>query len=262
MSLFLTVAMLSNVRRILRVYIVLPWLCGLYFYYKNFDAALFVSGYFLAELHTAMHNVPALPLTRNQTGSLFHATFRSQKVRTIFWCFLTFVALFLLSFPNHDGHKSFGYITLCKMLPKYSYFQKRVALQSYGAILLCLSLLHLPRAQRWLSYPVFQYLGRISFSLYLMHGLMMRTLGHRMVLEGWNLFPKSARTERTFVVILTFFFAIFPLTICVSDLFWRVVEAPSVKFVRWLEGMVIVKEDKEQRSSILVEDIQHGRALN
>jgi len=83
-----------------------------------------------------------------------------------------------------------------------------------------------------------------------------------MVLEGWNLFPKSARTERTFVVILTFFFAIFPLTICVSDLFWRVVEAPSVKFVRWLEGMVIVKEDKEQRSSILVEDIQHGRALN
>jgi peptidoglycan/LPS O-acetylase OafA/YrhL len=247
MYLFLLVAMVAHIRREIRVYVIIPWCYLFWTYYRNFDTPLFLSGYFLAELHANLETVPLLPVSPFPTFKLkSHRSVLIKTMHTIAWSIVAFLGLWLLSFPTADGANTFGYVTLCNILHQYSYFQKRVAWQSFGASILCLALLYLPRAQRWLSLPLFQYLGRISFSLYLMHGLVIRTMGHRLILEGWNHFNEDAHTERMFLNVMVFVFAILPSTIWLSDIFWRGVEAPATNFVRYLEGLVLAKEEEAQ----------------
>lgn len=244
MKLFLLVVMISMIRRTFRIWVVLPWMFGFYFYHKKIETVLFITGYFLAELHAGLHLSLPLPTLLTPSPLSTRKLFQSLKARKVIWWGLVFIGLFLLSFPTTDGEKSFGFVTISKSFNKsYRYYDKRQAIHCIGAVCLCFALLHLPRAQRWLSFPLFQYLGRISFSLYLVHGVIIRSLAHRLILGAWNHFPKDASVERTSIVIIAFLFAVLPATICVADLFWRVVEGPSVEIVKWFERVVIVKED-------------------
>jgi peptidoglycan/LPS O-acetylase OafA/YrhL len=244
MKLLLLIVMMSFVRRAIRIWVVLPWLFGFYFWYKEINTSLFITGYFLAELHASKYGVSTttLPHSGQSSNCALPRTSRGQRSRSLLWSILVVVGIYFLCFPPRDGDQTFGYITLCKLFSTYTNFQKKMAVQCIGAIILCLALFHLPRAQQWLSKPLLQYLGRICFSLYLVHGVMIRTLGHRLVLYGWSFFETVAHTERVFIVVITYCFAVLPGTICVADLFLRVVEIPSIILVRWLERLVVIRE--------------------
>ncbi|EPS43136.1 hypothetical protein H072_2877 [Dactylellina haptotyla CBS 200.50] len=245
MGLFLLVAMVSHLRRNFRVYVVIPYIYFFWTYYKRYDYPLFVSGYFFAELHAAFETPSPLPTSQQQPSSTSQERSLRKSAKTIFWSFVAFVGLYLLSFPTRDGDDTFGYITLCRLMAKESYYTKRVAYQSFGATTLCFALLYLPRAQAYLSLPLFQYLGRVSFSLYLMHGMVIRTMGHRLVLQGWSLYPEDAYGGRMFIIVVVYLFAVLPVTMWLSDVFWRLVESPATNFVRWSEGLVIARDEKE-----------------
>ncbi|KAF3934111.1 hypothetical protein ABW19_dt0209212 [Dactylella cylindrospora] len=242
MALFLLVAMVSHLKRNFRVFIIIPSCYAFWAYYKKFDYPLFVSGYFLAEIHAAFETPSPLPTAESSSSASARKRDMRKTLKTIFWSFVALFGLWLLSFPTRDGDRTFGYKTLCKITGHYSYYEKRVAWQSYGASILCFGLLYLPRAQAFLSLPLFQYLGRVSFSLYLMHGSIIRTMGHRFILEGWSHYPEDAYAGRMFINVVVFLFAILPTTVWLSDVFWRGVEAPCTNFVRWLEGLVVAKE--------------------
>lgn len=98
---------------------------------------------------------------------------------------------------------------------------------------------------------VCQYLGRISFSLYLVHGLVLRTLSHRVVLGLWDVVNKRWAEEegreemRTGVVVGAFFVVVMPVTIWIGDLFWRGVEMRAVRFVKWVEKKMVDKYQDE-----------------
>lgn len=246
MALFLYLAMVSHLRRSFRVFIVAPSCYLFWCYHQHFDYPLFLSGYFLAELHAAIESPSLLPVSQpdveDENSPAARSRYFKKTLKTIFWSFIAFVGLFLLSFPTRDGYRTFGYITLCRMMGDASYYLKRVAFQSYGASTLCLAILYLPRVQQYLSLPVFQYLGRVSFSLYLMHGAVIRTIGHRLVLEGWSLYPADYYGHRMVVTVLVWILAVFPITMWLSDVFWRLVESPCTNFVRWTETLVVAKE--------------------
>ncbi|KAK6529826.1 hypothetical protein TWF281_008985 [Arthrobotrys megalospora] len=251
MALFLLVAMVAHLRRGFRVYFVIPACYLFWSYYKKYDYPLFLCGYFCAEIHAAMETSSPLPTSNQDIDEKQVRSFK-KTLRTIFFSFMFFIGLWFLSFPTRDGDKTWGYMTLCQIMNPNGYFTKRVAYHSFGASILVWSLLYLPRIQAYLTLPLFQYLGRISFSLYLMHGAVIRTLGHRLVLEGWSHYEPDAYGSRMFIIVMVFLFAVFPLVMWMSDVFWRLVEAPCTNFVRWSEQLVVSKDEgvKEQSGQI------------
>ena len=89
--------------------------------------------------------------------------------------------------------------------------------------------------QRLFTNGPVQYLGRISFSLYLMHGPVTHSLGFACMnvmwsVVGWDTaFTKGLGFGVAGVVTLV-------VTVWAADLFMRVVDEPCVRFAKWLEG--------------------------
>lgn len=89
------------------------------------------------------------------------------------------------------------------------------------------------------SAPV-QYFGRISYALYLMHGPVLHTVGflvEKRVLD-WT---GTEGNRYTWGFILASVINI-PLVIWAADIFWRAVDAPVVRFTKWLEGKLSIQD--------------------
>jgi peptidoglycan/LPS O-acetylase OafA/YrhL len=100
-----------------------------------------------------------------------------------------------------------------------------------GAILIFIAILNLPVAQTILSARLPQWLGRISFSLYLLHFPIMATL-------GCSLFVATAPQIGIIAATLLAMAVGLPITLIVAALFERWVDRGAVRLshrVRWLQ---------------------------
>ena len=90
-----------------------------------------------------------------------------------------------------------------------------------------------------LNSSLLQYFGRISFSLYLIHGGLMGIFSNRIFNWVWSLTGRDSLLAHCagFGIAYGLFFA---LAIWVADIFWRVVNVRSVRFARWLERYVTI----------------------
>jgi peptidoglycan/LPS O-acetylase OafA/YrhL len=88
---------------------------------------------------------------------------------------------------------------------------------------------------------VAQYLGNISYALYLTHNLCLTVMEPTVVPLLDTVFSKSTSWGRhsTWVAGLMIYL---PFIIFVADLFWRAVDSPIVKFARWLETKCVVEK--------------------
>ncbi|RSL53872.1 hypothetical protein CEP53_007620 [Fusarium sp. AF-6] len=80
------------------------------------------------------------------------------------------------------------------------------------------------------------YMGKISFSPYLVHGLGNQFIGKPLIHFMWNNFTGR---EPGFWKECSWLFAIalyIPILIWLADIFWRLVDAPSVTFAKMVEG--------------------------
>ncbi len=100
-----------------------------------------------------------------------------------------------------------------------------------GAILIFIAILNLPMAQTILSAKLPQWLGRISFSLYLLHFPIMATL-------GCSLFVATAPQIGIMAATLLAMAIGLPITLLAATLFERWVDRGAVRLshrVRWLQ---------------------------
>jgi peptidoglycan/LPS O-acetylase OafA/YrhL len=100
-----------------------------------------------------------------------------------------------------------------------------------GAILIFIAILNLPIAQNVLSTRLPQWLGRISFSLYLLHFPIMATL-------GCSLFAVAAPQIGIIAATLLAVAIGLPVTLIAASLFERWVDRAAVRLshhVRWLQ---------------------------
>ena len=203
------------------------------------DVLLFVSGMFIAEIDLI-----------HQSNS--HTTVSSHPIRlcspSIGWLLLFTLGLFLLSTPTLGVSETPGYRILSSFAP---WSDPAVFLRSMGAVLTTWS-----TANSQLLKPLFTnsftlYLGKISYALYLVHGNVLKSLGYAtmpMVFSVTNDGTKGRIT--TTALVLSWLLCVVitvPVTFWLSDLFWRGVDMPCVRFTRWAEAKISEDLDHNDR---------------
>lgn len=152
-----------------------------------------------------------------------------------------FVAgLYLASYPDADGHASPGYVWLTDVIPA-RYTEKHRFWSSIGAILIVWSVGNLYYIKQIFNSGPMQYLGKISFPLYVCHGFVIHTFAYMSLDCLWELtdaYRDWTLFVRTFIIVAA---GTILVTIWVADVFLRVVDVRCVKFARWLEKQLFMR---------------------
>lgn len=94
--------------------------------------------------------------------------------------------------------------------------------------------------QRFFESSLIQYLGKISYALYLVHGCYIHTGGY--LIEKFIYDNVTGLEGNQYNIGFTISGCIaLPIVIWWADVFWRGVDAPSVKFAKWIETQVKAK---------------------
>jgi peptidoglycan/LPS O-acetylase OafA/YrhL len=196
----------------------------------RWEMLLFYCGMFIAELDLI------LPSSKQYSGI---SSLRSRSYAAA-WISLAIISMYLMSQPDQFYDETPGYIWLSSIIPTW-FSEKYRYNQTLGSITLVLAVNRLPMLQRPFNLSVVQYFGKISYALYLMHGPIMHVFGYLIQDLAWKL--TGVETEGAYVVGFLIGAAVnIPLVIWAADLFWRAVDAPSVKFARWVEQSLLVDE--------------------
>ncbi|KAK7734248.1 hypothetical protein SLS53_007896 [Cytospora paraplurivora] len=100
-----------------------------------------------------------------------------RRSRALRWLVIL-VALWLLSYPDAGAEYTPGFRLLAWLAPRwYLPISKWMYYQSIGALLLIPSVLRSPTLRGMLEGSTAQYLGKVSFSFYLVHGPVLHSLG-------------------------------------------------------------------------------------
>lgn len=200
-----------------------------------------------AELPTMLSSSPALlrSPTSNSPGFTNHG--RPRPLRRMLWSALSILALYFMSQPDVGSEDTPGWVFLTSCIPewwtdKYRYWQ------TIGSILFVAAVGRLPFWQRVFNTSPVQYLGRISYAVYLMHGPVLHTIGYLIEARSWEAVSAAekggeARYIAGFVLGSLF---IVPIVIWAADVFWRTVDAPVVRFSKWLERVCSVSQESSK----------------
>lgn len=190
------------------------------FVHQRWDVALFITGMLLAELDVFVH------MSRSRT-----AIMQERQMKVVFW-FMICAGMYLAGFPREDAVNSYGYGFANHRWPS-GWYKRRFWL-SIASILLVTPLPFLPNLQSFFCTRLMRYLGKISFALYLVHGLGNKTVGSWLMKLVWMVVGKHGyKTYISSYVICTMLYV--PIIIWWSDMYWRAFDIPATKFAKWLE---------------------------
>jgi peptidoglycan/LPS O-acetylase OafA/YrhL len=104
-----------------------------------------------------------------------------------------------------------------------------------SSVIAVFALEHTPWLHHIFTTPFAQYLGDISFSLYMLHTMVMCTLGTWLGPRAMNLTGGWSNGQVGYVGGMVLVLAITgPVTFWVSDVFSRGVDERCVRFARWV----------------------------
>jgi peptidoglycan/LPS O-acetylase OafA/YrhL len=200
MVLFLVLLGLANTQKRIRQ----PILAFLFVYCMSsgrWDVALYVSGIFMAGTEIEDKNKTNIPVTSVFDLEKGHLPRPAIKFFSyIYWCSIVLAGLYLSSYPRaRDDVGAPGFRTLYGINPSYHYWH------GCGAILLTRGLMFSRAAQNPFNWSFPQYLGELSFSLYIVHEPLLHILGYGIVNRAWDITGK----ETNFQYQLGFFLALF-----------------------------------------------------
>lgn len=197
----------------------------------RWDVALFYAGMLIADT--------AIPAWQSPDG--VEPAKRSQYSLIYFLRALAFgISLLFLSAPDFCIRDTPGFKTISLLIPSSDPAPFRF-IPNLGGILLVTVLAHTDPSNRLVSlglnsrFP--QYLGRISYSLYLIHGPLMHTLGYALfplfwqitgVEETWRYVTGFAAAYLVFIVV----------AIWTADLVCRTIDEPCVRLAKIIQKQI------------------------
>ncbi|KAL4804279.1 acyltransferase family-domain-containing protein [Aspergillus unguis] len=255
--LFLTILATSRVKAKVRIALVstLVWTC---MRYGRWDVVLFLSGMLMAEADL-IQGLWDRPSTTGDGDDNEKRAWNSaavpQRETSFFrlispkrWIALFLFGLYLGSTPN-TGYKFTPFYMWTWHITPWTYPEPHRFPQTLGAVMIVYSINHSKDIQKLFVNPVSQYLGKISFGFYIVHGPILHSLGYSLMPNIWHITGK----ETNFQYCLGFFFGwliCLPVSLWAGDLFWRMVDIPSVNLARWIENKVLaqtIAREKQER---------------
>lgn len=238
-----------------------------YFLYvvDGYYCALFVAGMLQCDLD--------LLAKKKDAGGYFPRWLRRlEPYKTFIYYHVFLIGIYLAGVPSSTQEietlrASPGWYWLSFLKPQAVYDYKWFYLFFAGNMLVA-SAARLGWQRRFFESPFCQFLGRVSFALYLVHGPLLNTLGDRLYYAvGWvrppgekpdqlahwaNLFPlpKTAPMGLEIAWLLPNL-VLLPLTLWAADVVTRAVDEPAVRFAAWLYRWVQQDSEAEQKPVVL-----------
>ncbi|KAK4449089.1 acyltransferase family-domain-containing protein [Podospora aff. communis PSN243] len=150
----------------------------------------------------------------------------------VVWGVVSVVGMYLLSQPDVGGDETPGWVWLEGVIPEW-WEDKHRYYQSFGAMVFVMAVGRSNGWQRVFNSGVVQYFGRISYGLYLMHGPVMHTLGYTIEKWVWGMTGIEGAAYYWGFALASLL--VIPTVVWVSDIFSRAVDAPVVRFSKWVE---------------------------
>jgi peptidoglycan/LPS O-acetylase OafA/YrhL len=248
--LFITIIGLSrcviNIRLLVLASIILFCFFGGQLYTVEFLGGMFIAELTLLQDHslfTPTSSPTLLPKydpeeLRQKTKN--GPTLRKHVVQA-FWILNVICGLFIASWTNNHQDEVWGIRFLDAHTPSpYEGQQVWFCLGAFQIVAACTQMKFL---QNIFTNSIPQYLGNISYALYLTHNLCLTILEPRLNPYLDHHFGNSTSWGRH-LSWLGGLAVYLPVLICVADMFWRAVDTPTVKLARWLEGNCIVPPKK------------------
>jgi peptidoglycan/LPS O-acetylase OafA/YrhL len=186
---------------------------------------------------TLLH--PISPLSHHPPSPHPSPARRTKLHLTIFTA-----GLYLLSMPSADPSHALGYNLTSHLVPATYDDPKRFP-STIGALLVIFALMRSPTLRAPLESRFAQYLGSVSFSLYLVHGPLIHVVGFSVVPATWR-YVTGAESAWRWGLGLAVGSAVLALVVAVvTDWFWRVVEARCVGWAARFERVCFVLDGEE-----------------
>ncbi|KAI5244802.1 hypothetical protein E4T42_07056 [Aureobasidium subglaciale] len=204
----------------------------------RWEMFLFYSGFLLAELDIRRQALAATNRVLPVADSSPLKASRHQQLWTALYISVFLVGVYLGGQPQNHVEHAPGWATLHSWIPSYASHKQRYWV-GWAALLLVWSTSNSPLLRRLFTNGPVQYLGKISFSLYLMHGPITHTIGYASMDYFWRTIGEDtyATKEVGFVAAAIVDIA---STIWAADIFMRIVDTPTVQFAKWIEKKCIV----------------------
>lgn len=228
MFILLAITLNMSLNRRVVVFCVLMLLAA---FSELFDVACFFAGALLAMLEVQRRMLISLPLSREKAKIPTAVSWRMGML----WFT---VGLFLISVPIEDIIVDPFYHSMAALFPKQTR-DKGAWVRAIGSVITTWAVMHWPPAQALFTNRYTAYLGKISFAFYLVHGAIIRAVFHVVLPKYYKWSGNSDPATRTVQAkVIAWFVGIatcLPPSIWVSDVFWRAIDIPTVRFCRWLE---------------------------
>lgn len=204
----------------------------------RWEMILFYSGFLLADLDFRRQALATANSVLPTTSSPLSNSPQRQRLWTVLYIFVFLVGIYLGGQPQMHVENAPGWATLYALIPSYVEHKQRYWV-GWAAILLVWSTSNSALLQRLFTNGPVQYLGKISFSLYLMHGPVTHTIGYASMNFFWRTIGEDTYMTKEIGFVLAAIVNI-SSTIWVADIFMRVVDTPTVQFAKWVEEKCIV----------------------
>jgi peptidoglycan/LPS O-acetylase OafA/YrhL len=180
-------------------------------------------------------STPPSPLLGGvRLGRRLSASIHSSVLQSVAHYLLFFFGVFLLCCPSSDINSTPGYGFLQYCTPSTYTDPKRFP-HTAGALAVVYCIMRSPNLRRPFNSAFAQYLGRISYSFYIVHGPLNHIVGYALTPTIWEKITGN-ETNWQWSLGLTMGTAILlPCVIVCADLYWRLVERWSIYASRRLE---------------------------
>lgn len=199
----------------------------------RWDVALFYAGLLIAD--TAVNRGAASDAPLPSAGPIRRTLLGSFRFG------LLLLSLFLLSAPDFCMASTPGFQLLARLIPASDPAPFRF-LPNLGGLLLVALLCHTepsnPILFCTLRSALPQYLGRISYSLYIVHGPLIHTVGY-LVFPVFLTVSGTNETWRYFAGFLMAYLLLVMAVVWVADVFWRAVDEPCVQLAKRIKGWMV-----------------------
>lgn len=214
-------------------------LCWFGMAWAHWEVTLFWAGMFLAELSLIDAERAKGPSLLDHSG-VANTDERSEGPTHQYPSWLPYLwllpiptALYLLSYPEVGAATTPGYITLRHMVPLVFGEEFRFW-PAIGAILLVWTLDKIKAVREPFNSRPAQFLGYISYGLYLMHGPVLHSAGYAIQRVCWDITGIETNFSFNCGFFLSLFFNV-PLVVWAGDAFTKYIDIPMTKFAKDVE---------------------------